>query len=102
MTFRKAYVAKRRSKSAMERKDKPFGGDAVDTSHNNLRRQAVTPSVPSPLSNYMLDSLKRYLDNIINVATQTGVNGSPLAEFSASLAVSVDTVAAQAKKIKSL
>ena len=48
----------------------------------------------------MLDSLDGYLNNIAAVATQAVANGGPLAEFSASLAVLVDTVTAQSKEIK--
>ena len=45
----------------------------------------------------MLDSLKGYLDNIAAAAAQAVSNGGPIAEFSASLVIAVDTVAAQAK-----
>ena len=45
----------------------------------------------------MLDSLKGYLDNISAAATQAVAKGGPLAELSASLVISVDTVAAQQK-----
>ena len=57
-------------------------------------------AVPAPLLNQILDSLEGYLDNISAAATQTVAKGGPLAEFSASLAISVDTVAAQQKEIK--
>ena len=50
----------------------------------------------------MPDSLEGYLYNIAAEATQTAANGAPLAELAASLAVSVDTVARQQIKIKSL
>ena len=91
-------MAKRHAKAAREGEDKAFGGATADAAHDHLRRQAVTSSdVPSPLSNQMLDSLERYLDNIAVVATQAVGNGGPLAELSVSLAISVDIVAAQAK-----
>ena len=48
----------------------------------------------------MLDSIEGYLDNIAAAATQVVANGGPLAELLAILAISVDTVAAQAKEIK--
>ena len=47
------------------------------------------------MSNQMLDSLESYLDNIAAAATQTAANEGPLAEFAASMAVSMDTVARQ-------
>ena len=43
----------------------------------------------------MLDSLEGYLDNIAAAATQAVAQGGTFAELSASLAVSIDTVAAQ-------
>ena len=52
------------------------------------------------MSHHMLDYLEGYLDNIAAAATQTAANGGPLAELSAILAVSVDTVAGQKIKIK--
>ena len=62
-----------------------------------MHRKAAASLVPLPLSNQILDSLKGYLDNIAAAATQTVSNGGPPAELCASLAVLVDTVAAQAK-----
>ena len=50
----------------------------------------------------MLDSIEVYLNNIAAAATQAVENGGPLAELSASLAISVNTVAAQAKETKPL
>ena len=50
----------------------------------------------------MLHSLEGYLDNIAAAATQKADNGGPLAELSASLAVSMDTVARQQIEIKRL
>ena len=50
----------------------------------------------------MLYFIEVYLNNIAAAATQAVSNGGPLAELSASLAISVDTVAAQAKDIKRL
>ena len=50
----------------------------------------------------MLDSLEGYIDNIAAAATQVVANIIPLAELFASLVVLVETVAAQAKDIKSL
>ena len=52
------------------------------------------------MSNQMLDLLEGYLDNILEAATQTAVNGGPLAEVAASMSVSVDTVARQKLEIK--
>ena len=49
------------------------------------------------MPNQILDSLKGYLDNIAATATQEVVKGGPLAELTASLAISVDTVEAQQK-----
>ena len=54
------------------------------------------------MSNQMLDLLEGYLDNILEAATQTAVNGGPLAEVAASMSVSVDTVARQKLDIKRL
>ena len=54
------------------------------------------------MSHQMLDSLEGYLNNITAAPTQTTATGGPLAELSASLAVSVDTVAKQQIKIKRL
>ena len=42
----------------------------------------------------MLDSIKGYLDNIAAAANQAVANGGTLTDFSASLAVLVDTVVA--------
>ena len=50
----------------------------------------------------MLDSLEGYLDNIAEAAIQTAVNGFPLAELAASLAISVDTVTRQQQEINRL
>ena len=61
-------MAERRAKAAKEGNDKPFGGAAAGVSHDQLRQQAVTSSVPSPLSNQMLDSIKGHLDNIAAAA----------------------------------
>ena len=62
-----------------------------------MRQQAGTSSsVPAPLPNQMLDSLEGYLDNIAAAATQAVANGGPLAELSARLSISVETMAEQA------
>ena len=45
----------------------------------------------------MLDSLEGYLDNIATAATQAVAKVVLLAELSASLVISIDTVAAQQK-----
>ena len=50
----------------------------------------------------MLDSFEGYLDNIYAAATQVVTKGGPLAKLSASLEISIDTVAAQQKEIKRL
>ena len=50
----------------------------------------------------MLDSLEGYLDNIMAAATQTAATGTPLAELTAILAVSVDNVVCQQIEIKRL
>ena len=50
----------------------------------------------------MIYYLEGYLDNLAVAATQTAANGGPLADLSASLAVSVDTVARQHIDIKRL
>ena len=54
------------------------------------------------MSHQILGSLEGYLYNIAAAATQTAAIGTPLAELSASLAVSVDTVARQQIEIKRL
>ena len=51
--------------------------------------------MPAPLTNQMLDSLGGYLDNIYAAATEAVAKGGTFAELSASLAVSIDTLAAQ-------
>ena len=85
-----------------ERKN-PFGGSAANDAHDQLSQRGNTYSaVPDPLPNQMLDSLEDYLDKIAASATQAVAKGGPIAELSASLAISIDTVAAQQKKIKCL
>ena len=54
------------------------------------------------MSHQILDSLEGYLDNIAAATTQTAATGTPLAELTASLTVSVDTVARQQIEIKRL
>ena len=49
-----------------------------------------------------MDSLEGSLNNIAAAATQTADQGGPLAELTASLAVSVNTVARQQQEIKRL
>ena len=100
---------KRRAEAAREGEGKPFSGSAVisgsavNETHGQLRRRGHTASAgPDPLTNHMLDSLEGYLDNITVAATQTIAKGGPLAELSASLAISVDTVARQKQEINSL
>ena len=69
-TFREAYVAKRRAEAAREGEDKPFGGSTVNNEHGQLHQRGPTSSsVPDPLPNQMLDSIKSYLDNISVSAT---------------------------------
>ena len=88
-------MEKRQTKAAREGEDKPFGGSAVNDAHDQLCRIGNTAStVPEPLTNQMLDSLEGYLDNIAVAATQALIKGGPLAELSACLAISIDTVAA--------
>ena len=85
-----------------ERKN-PFGGSAANDAHDQLSQRGNTYSaVPDPLPNQMLDSLEDYLDKIAASATQAVAKGGPIAELSASLAISIDTVAAQKKEIKRL
>ena len=59
------------------------------------QRGTTDSDVPAPLPNKMLDSLEGYLDNIAAAATQAVAKGGPPAELLASLAISIDTVAAQ-------
>ena len=76
----------------------PFVGSAENKAHDYLRqRKNIYYDIPAPSPNQMLDSLKGYLDNISAAATQAVAKGGPLAELSASLVISVDTVAAQQK-----
>ena len=100
-TFRAAYVAKRQLESAREGEEKPLGGSALFGAAPVAQEKKNTEGTPQ-MSNQMLDSLKGYLDNIAAAATQTAANGGPLAEFAASMAVSVDTVARQQIEIKGL
>ena len=96
-------MAKRQAEAAREGEDKPFGGSAVNDSHGQLRRRGHTASAwTAPLSNQMLGSLEGYLDSIATEATQTVAKGGPLAELSASLVISIDTVARQQQEIKCL
>ena len=101
-TFRAAYVVKRRSEAVREGEQKPFGGLAqfgIAPVGNELeQKESNTPTI----SHQMLDSLEGYLDNIAAAATQTAATGTPLAELTASLTVSVDTVARQQMEIKIL
>ena len=50
----------------------------------------------------MMDSLEGYLENIAAAAMQTAANRGLLAELSASLAISVNTVAIHQQEIKFL
>ena len=51
----------------------------------------------------MIDSLACYLDNIASAATNNAsAKGGTLAEFAASMAILVDTHAAQAKELEQL
>ena len=96
-TFREAYVANQRDQAAREGEAKLLGGTAADAEHDKMRQQAGTSSsVPAPLPNQMLDSIEGYLDNIAAAATQAVANGGPLAELSARLSISVETMAEQA------
>ena len=98
-TFRDAYIAKRRAEAAREGEEKTFGGSALfgaapEKLNKQLRRQYHKKTVGNPqLTNQMLDLLEGYLDNISAAATKTASNGGSLAEFAASMAISVDTVA---------
>ena len=97
-TFREAFVAKRRAEAAMEGEEKLFSGSAESDAHNQLHQRGATASaVPAPLQNHILDSLEVYLENISTAATQAVAKGGPIAELSASLAILIDTVAAQQK-----
>ena len=94
-------MAKRRSEAAREGEEKSFGDSAVHNAHEQLHQRGNTASdMPAPLSNKILDSIKGYLDNIAAAATQVVAEGDPLAELSASLAISIDTVAPEQKEIK--
>ena len=102
-TFREAYVAKRQSEESREGEDKPFGGSAANDAHDQMCQRGNTVSaVPAPLPNHMLDSIDTYLNSISADATQAFAKGGPLAELSASLAISIDTVTTQQKEIKCL
>ena len=91
-------MAKRRSGASREVEDKPFGGSTVNDAHEQMHRRGhIASAVPSPITNQMLDSLEGYLNNIAASATQSVAKGGPLAELSASLAISIDTLAAQQK-----
>ena len=48
---------------------------------------------PAPLKNEMMYSLEGYLDTTAAAETQTTAKVGPIAELSASLTISVDTVA---------
>ena len=96
--FQEAYVAKRWAEVAREGEYKPVGGSAVNYTHEQLHRRGHTSSaVPYPLSNQMRNLLEGYLDNIVVAATQAVAIRGPFAELSASLAILIDTVAAQQK-----
>ena len=101
-TFRVVYVAKRRSEAVREGEQKPFGGSAQFGPAPVRNEPDKTESNPPTMSHQMLDSLEGYLDKIVAAAMQTAATGTPLAELSASLAVSVDTVARQKIEIKRL
>ena len=102
-------MAKRRAEAAREGEEKPFGGSvviggsAVKETNGQLRRRGnIASSGPAPMTNNIMESLEGYLDNIAVAATKTVAKGGPLAELSASLAISVDTVARQKQEINSL
>ena len=91
-------MAKRRSGASREVEDKPFGGSAVNNAHEQMHQRGhIASAVPSPLTNQRLDSLEGYLNNIDASAKQSVAKGGPLAELSASLAISIEKVAAQQK-----
>ena len=91
-------MATRHVEAARKREDKPISGSAANKAHDQLHRRGNTvSSVLDLMPNQILDSLKGYLDNIAATATQEVVKGGPLAELTASLAISVDTVEAQQK-----
>ena len=100
-TFWETYVAKRRAEVAYEGEEKRFGGsDILEAAPEKAkeqvrRREHQKTSGPAPLKNQIIDSLEGYLDNIAAAATQTDATGGLLAEFAASLKISVDTVARQ-------
>ena len=82
MTFREAYVAKRRAEAAQEGEEKPFGGSAIFGSapekkaNEPLRRREHQKTAgPALITNQMMDSLEGYLDNIVVAVTQTVENG---------------------------
>ena len=98
ITFMEAYVAKIQAETAREEEEKPFSGSAVNDTHEKLRRRGHTASsVPYPLPNQMLYFLKGFLNRIAVAATQAFAKGGPLAELSASLVISIDTLAEQQK-----
>ena len=105
-TFWEAYIAKRRAEAAQEGEEKPFGGSAIfgaAPASEPLRRQEHQKTAgPALLTNQIMDSLEGNLDNIAVAATQTAENRGPLADFAASLAISVDTVARKQQQIKHL
>ena len=49
-----------------------------------------------------MDLLKDHLNNIVAAATQLAASSTPLAELSASLSISIDTVVTQAQEIAQL
>ena len=82
--------------------EKLFGGSAIfvpapeKKANKSLRRREHQKTAgPAPLTNQMMDSLERYLDNIAAAATQMAANGGLLAELVDILTISVDTVASQ-------
>ena len=89
------------TEAAREGEEKPFGsydlsGAAPEKPNEQLWRQEHKKTAGTPLlRNKMLDLMEGYLDNFAAAATQTAANGGPLAEFVASLAISVNIIARQ-------
>ena len=100
-TLRAAYVANRRLEAAREGEEKIFGGSALFGAAPVKEEKHKQEEAPQ-MSHQMLDSVEGYLDNIAAAATQMADNGGPLAQLSAILEVSVDTIARQRMETKRL
>ena len=91
--FLLAYSAKELSDKERDVVGQPFGGQAI--------AQALPQHIQPQVTNQMVDTLAGYFDIIAAAATTTG-HGTDLAYIAASMAILLDTNAAQSKELKQM